>query len=101
VGAPAGSEVLGTGLCFLSLLRGNIASQKDDYLKRCTFDQDSDPYCPIFRLGFIVEQAGENFTELAHKVRVRVGGTVGLDASVSCPGTFGQAWPGLDKRTEM
>lgn len=53
------------------LLRGNIASQKSDYLKHCTFDQDSDPYCPIFRLGFIVEQAGENFTELAHKVRDR------------------------------
>lgn len=53
-------------LCLLPLLRGNIASQKN--LKHCTFDQDSDPYCPIFKLGFIVEQAGENFTELAHKV---------------------------------
>nr|XP_045012819.1 P2X purinoceptor 2 isoform X3 [Jaculus jaculus] len=47
--------------------KGNIASQKNDYLKRCTFDSDFDPYCPIFRLGFIVEQAGENFEELAHK----------------------------------
>lgn len=61
-------------MCLLQLLRGNIASQKSDYLKHCTFDQDSDPYCPIFRLGFIVEQAGENFTELAHKVRDREAG---------------------------
>lgn len=62
-------DVYSTGLYLLPFLRGNIASQKNDYLKHCTFDQDHDPYCPIFRLGFIVEQAGENFTELAHKVR--------------------------------
>ncbi|XP_042766163.1 P2X purinoceptor 2 isoform X3 [Panthera tigris] len=46
--------------------KGNIEHRKDGYLKRCTFDEVSDPYCPIFKLGFIVEQAGENFTELAH-----------------------------------
>ncbi|KAK7806445.1 hypothetical protein U0070_017982 [Myodes glareolus] len=59
--------------------KGNIASQKNDYLKHCTFDQDSDPYCPIFRLGFIVEQAGENFTELAHK-----GGVIGVIINWDC-----------------
>nr|XP_034345464.1 P2X purinoceptor 2 isoform X4 [Arvicanthis niloticus] len=59
--------------------KGNIASQKSDYLKHCTFDQDSDPYCPIFRLGFIVEQAGENFTELAHK-----GGVIGVIINWNC-----------------
>lgn len=69
----------------MPFLRGNIASQKNDYLKHCTFDQDSDPYCPIFRLGFIVEQAGENFTELAHKVRKGVG-TVKLGVSICYPG---------------
>ncbi|XP_031193177.1 P2X purinoceptor 2 isoform X1 [Mastomys coucha] len=59
--------------------KGNIASQKSDYLKHCTFDQDSDPYCPIFRLGFIVDQAGENFTELAHK-----GGVIGVIINWNC-----------------
>lgn len=49
--------------------RGNIEHRKDGYLKHCTFDEVSDLYCPIFKLGFIVEQAGENFTELAHTVR--------------------------------
>ncbi|KAM4827000.1 LOW QUALITY PROTEIN: P2X purinoceptor 2 [Thomomys bottae] len=59
--------------------KGNIASQRGDYLKHCTFDHDSDPYCPIFRLGFIVDQAGENFTELAQK-----GGVIGVIINWDC-----------------
>lgn len=51
------------------VLRGNIEHREDGYLRHCTFDEVSDLYCPIFKLGFIVEQAGENFTELAHTVR--------------------------------
>lgn len=62
-------------------LRGNIENRKDGYLKRCVFDEVSHLYCPIFRLGFIVERAGENFTELAHKVRAS-----------ACPGPL-QLWP--------
>lgn len=42
--------------------------RKDGYLKHCLFDEASHLYCPIFRLGFIVERAGENFTELARTV---------------------------------
>lgn len=49
--------------------RGNLETRRDGYLKHCTFHEASDLYCPIFKLGFIVEQAGENFTELAHTVR--------------------------------
>lgn len=52
-----------------TVLRGNIENGKNSYLKHCTFDEVSHLYCPIFKLGFIVEQAGENFTELAHSVR--------------------------------
>ncbi|KAM5238807.1 P2X purinoceptor 2 [Ctenodactylus gundi] len=59
--------------------KGNIARREDDYLRRCTFDQASDPYCPIFRLGYIVEQAGENFTELAHR-----GGVLGVVINWDC-----------------
>ncbi|XP_058512694.1 P2X purinoceptor 2 isoform X1 [Ochotona princeps] len=59
--------------------KGNIASRKDDYLKHCTFDETSDLYCPIFKLGFIVEQAGENFSELAHK-----GGVIGVIINWDC-----------------
>ncbi|XP_006901067.1 PREDICTED: P2X purinoceptor 2 [Elephantulus edwardii] len=59
--------------------KGNIANKRDDYLKHCTFDEVSDPYCPIFKLGFIVEKARENFTELAHK-----GGVIGVIINWDC-----------------
>nr|AAC08993.1 P2X2 receptor splice variant P2X2-2 [Cavia porcellus] len=59
--------------------KGNIAHRDMTYLRRCTFDQGFDPYCPIFRLGFIVEQAGENFTELAHR-----GGVIGVIINWDC-----------------
>ncbi|XP_053061537.1 P2X purinoceptor 2 isoform X3 [Acinonyx jubatus] len=59
--------------------KGNIEHRKDGYLRRCTFDEVSDPYCPIFKLGFIVEQAGENFTELAH-----TGGVIGVIINWDC-----------------
>ncbi|ETE60426.1 P2X purinoceptor 2, partial [Ophiophagus hannah] len=39
----------------------------DGYLRNCTFNETTDLYCPIFKLGFIVQQAGENFSELAQK----------------------------------
>ncbi|KAF5923853.1 hypothetical protein HPG69_007484 [Diceros bicornis minor] len=60
-------------------VRGNIENRKDGYLKRCTFHEVSDLYCPIFKLGFIVEQAGESFTELAH-----TGGVIGVIINWDC-----------------
>ncbi|XP_037365778.1 P2X purinoceptor 2 [Talpa occidentalis] len=59
--------------------KGNIQTREDGYLKRCSFHAVSDLYCPIFRLGFIVEQAGENFTELAH-----TGGVIGVIINWDC-----------------
>ncbi|XP_054450419.1 P2X purinoceptor 2 isoform X1 [Pteronotus mesoamericanus] len=59
--------------------KGNIENRRDGYLKRCTFDEASHLYCPIFRLGFIVERAGENFTELAH-----TGGVIGVIINWDC-----------------
>ncbi|EAW54837.1 purinergic receptor P2X, ligand-gated ion channel, 2, isoform CRA_c [Homo sapiens] len=56
--------------------KGNIADRTDGYLKRCTFHEASDLYCPIFKLGFIVEKAGESFTELAHKAGVVSSGSL-------------------------
>ncbi|XP_055971525.1 P2X purinoceptor 2 isoform X2 [Sorex fumeus] len=60
-------------------IRGNIETRKDGYLKHCTFHEVSDLYCPIFKLGFIVEKAGENFTELAH-----TGGVIGVIINWDC-----------------
>ncbi|XP_016287804.2 P2X purinoceptor 2 isoform X1 [Monodelphis domestica] len=59
--------------------KGNIRDYDNDYLKHCTFNADTDLYCPIFKLGFIVEQAGENFTELAQK-----GGVIGVIINWNC-----------------
>ncbi|XP_074156421.1 P2X purinoceptor 2 isoform X5 [Sminthopsis crassicaudata] len=59
--------------------KGNIRDYDDGYLKHCTFNADTDLYCPIFKLGFIVEQAGENFTELAQK-----GGVIGVIINWNC-----------------
>ncbi|XP_053136001.1 P2X purinoceptor 2 [Hemicordylus capensis] len=59
--------------------KGNIKDSKDGYLRNCTFNETTDLYCPIFKLGFIVEQAGENFTELAEK-----GGVIGVIINWNC-----------------
>lgn len=108
MGATSRERAVG-GYRALTLLgpvrRGNIEHRKDGYLKRCTFDEVSDLYCPIFKLGFIVEQAGENFTELAHTVRgqPRASGRVSSpfrcwplladEGSANPLGSLGQPWP--------
>jgi hypothetical protein len=33
------------------------------------YHSETDPFCPVFRLGDIVEEAGENYAEVAVKVR--------------------------------
>uniref|UniRef100_K7FGH9 P2X purinoceptor n=1 Tax=Pelodiscus sinensis TaxID=13735 RepID=K7FGH9_PELSI len=50
------------------LPRGNVKDDQTGYLSACTFNETTALYCPIFRLGSIVEQAGENFTALAEQV---------------------------------
>ncbi|NXD17561.1 P2RX2 protein, partial [Nothocercus nigrocapillus] len=64
----------------------NIQAAERSYLKNCTFNATSGLYCPIFKLGFIVEQAGEDFAELAEK-----GGVIGIiitwDCNLDLPGT--------------
>uniref|UniRef100_A0A670Z1H4 P2X purinoceptor n=1 Tax=Pseudonaja textilis TaxID=8673 RepID=A0A670Z1H4_PSETE len=51
----------------------------DGYLRNCTFNETTDLYCPIFKLGFIVEQAGEDFSKLAQK-----GGVIGVIINWNC-----------------
>uniref|UniRef100_A0A8D0BH69 P2X purinoceptor n=1 Tax=Salvator merianae TaxID=96440 RepID=A0A8D0BH69_SALMN len=59
--------------------KGNIKEHDDSYLHNCTFNETTNLYCPIFKLGFMVEQAGENFTELAEK-----GGVIGVIITWNC-----------------
>lgn len=84
-------RIWGTGLASCLLLRGNIADRTDGYLKRCTFHEASDLYCPIFKLGFIVEKAGESFAELAYKAgQAQAGwGQGGLPPAQGGPGVQG------------
>lgn len=49
------------------LLRSNVKLNKNEnlYLKTCLHDQIDHPYCPIFRLGDIVNKTGRSFQESA------------------------------------
>uniref|UniRef100_A0A8C0WYS2 ATP receptor n=1 Tax=Castor canadensis TaxID=51338 RepID=A0A8C0WYS2_CASCN len=49
------------------------------YLKSCIYDTHTDPFCPIFRLGKIVENAGHNFQEMAVE-----GGIMGIQVNWDC-----------------
>ncbi|XP_018604517.1 P2X purinoceptor 2 [Scleropages formosus] len=61
------------------VLRGNIKPKRGKYLSRCTYNEETDPYCPIFRLGYIAEQARENFSELC-----QTGGVIGVFINWNC-----------------
>ncbi|XP_075034409.1 P2X purinoceptor 4-like [Mixophyes fleayi] len=50
-----------------------------DYLKTCVYDRASHPFCPIFRLGSLVEEAGESFQDMAIQ-----GGVMGIQISWNC-----------------
>lgn len=50
-----------------------------EYLKTCLYDRVNHPFCPIFRLGSLVEEAGESFQEMAV-----LGGVMGIQISWHC-----------------
>uniref|UniRef100_A0A8C3VAG2 P2X purinoceptor n=1 Tax=Catharus ustulatus TaxID=91951 RepID=A0A8C3VAG2_CATUS len=45
--------------------RNILPTINSTYLKNCIYDAQTDPFCPIFRLGKIVEAAGQDFQEMA------------------------------------
>ncbi|XP_008058151.1 P2X purinoceptor 4 isoform X2 [Carlito syrichta] len=49
------------------------------YLKSCIYDAKTDPFCPIFRLGKIVEDAGHSFQDMAVE-----GGIMGIQVNWAC-----------------
>ncbi|XP_040192652.1 P2X purinoceptor 1 isoform X1 [Rana temporaria] len=56
-----------------------VESVTSDYLKKCIYDKHKDPLCPVFRLGYIVEQTGQKFSDIAYK-----GGTIGIIIDWQC-----------------
>lgn len=57
-----------TALLFLFCRRNILPTISSTYLKNCIYDAQTDPFCPIFRLGKIVEAAGQDFQEMAVEV---------------------------------
>ncbi|XP_074869932.1 P2X purinoceptor 1 [Carettochelys insculpta] len=57
------------------------------YLKQCTYHKKKDPFCPVFELGHIVKESGQNFHALAHKGGV-VGITIDWDCDLDWPVTY-------------
>ncbi len=50
---------------------------KDTDLKGCIYNPYKNPYCPIFRLGDIVSEAKEKFSEMAVEVKPFFPSTLG------------------------
>lgn len=42
---------------------------ESSYLKSCLYNVETDPECPIFQLKYMVSEAGEDFRDMAVKVR--------------------------------
>ncbi|XP_029467911.1 P2X purinoceptor 1-like [Rhinatrema bivittatum] len=59
--------------------RNLIESVTSDSLKSCIYHKIKDPYCPIFKLGYIIAESGQNFAALAYK-----GGNVGIHINWEC-----------------
>ncbi|XP_029467919.1 P2X purinoceptor 1 isoform X2 [Rhinatrema bivittatum] len=59
--------------------RNLVETVTRDSLKSCIYHKTNDPLCPVFKLGYIVEESGQSFAELAYK-----GGTVGIQIDWDC-----------------
>ncbi|XP_004605013.2 P2X purinoceptor 1 [Sorex araneus] len=60
--------------------RRNLVEEVDArYMKTCLYDKVLHPLCPVFRLGYVVQESGQNFNTLAEK-----GGVVGITIDWNC-----------------
>ncbi|XP_075871288.1 P2X purinoceptor 5-like isoform X2 [Nelusetta ayraudi] len=60
--------------------KSNVLETTDEnYLKGCRYDEESAPYCPIFRLGDIVRGTGYRFQDMS-----TFGGSVGILIEWNC-----------------
>ncbi|XP_063485788.1 P2X purinoceptor 1 isoform X2 [Symphalangus syndactylus] len=49
------------------------------YMKTCLYHKTLHPLCPVFQLGYVVQESGQNFSTLAEK-----GGVVGITIDWHC-----------------
>nr|XP_025033766.1 P2X purinoceptor 1 isoform X3 [Pelodiscus sinensis] len=59
--------------------RNLVESITSSDLKKCTYHKIHDPLCPVFELGYIVKESGQDFRVLALK-----GGVVGITIDWNC-----------------
>ncbi|XP_061596084.1 P2X purinoceptor 5 [Cololabis saira] len=60
--------------------KSNVLETSDEhYLKKCSFDRENHPYCPIFRLRDLVSNTGHEFQDMASR-----GGSVGILIEWNC-----------------
>ncbi|XP_053557710.1 P2X purinoceptor 4 [Bombina bombina] len=59
--------------------RNILPNISNSYLKTCLYDRIHNPFCPIFRLGNIVSEAGESFQDMAVQ-----GGVMGIQINWNC-----------------
>ncbi|XP_075389990.1 P2X purinoceptor 4 isoform X2 [Tenrec ecaudatus] len=59
--------------------RNILPSINTTYLKSCIYNAETDPFCPIFRLGQIVASAGHSFQDMAVE-----GGIMGIQIRWDC-----------------
>ncbi|XP_005403195.1 PREDICTED: P2X purinoceptor 7 isoform X2 [Chinchilla lanigera] len=80
--------LLGSAENFTVLIKNNVDFPGHNYTTRnilpglnasCIFHKTQDPQCPIFRLGDIFRDAGDNFSEVAVK-----GGIMGIEINWDC-----------------
>ncbi|XP_077021696.1 P2X purinoceptor 1 isoform X2 [Tamandua tetradactyla] len=60
--------------------RRNLVEEVDDsYMRTCLHDKTRHPLCPVFKLGYVVQESGQNFSTLAE-----MGGVVGITIDWNC-----------------
>ncbi|NXK04136.1 P2RX7 protein, partial [Herpetotheres cachinnans] len=85
---PPEPAVLRSSEDFTVLIKNNIHFPKFDYNTlnfppdfntSCTYNKITSPFCPVFRLGDILQEAKENFSEVAVK-----GGIIAIEINWDC-----------------
>ncbi|XP_030041827.1 P2X purinoceptor 1 isoform X2 [Microcaecilia unicolor] len=59
--------------------RNLVETITSNTLKSCIYHKTKAPLCPVFRLGYIVNESGQQFDKIAYK-----GGTVGIRINWDC-----------------
>ncbi|XP_077588598.1 P2X purinoceptor 3a [Stigmatopora nigra] len=63
-----------------NITRGNFpSSMTAEEIRNCTYHPKSNPFCPIFAVGDILEHTGQNVVDLAKK-----GGEIGINIEWKC-----------------